>query len=616
MLNRYPLWKNLMVIFLVAIGILYALPNLYGEDPAVQISGTRGQEANSGVLSEVQTVLKDNNLATKSIVLENGSILVRFNNTDAQLLAKDKITEKLGTNYSVALNLAPATPTWLSSIGGNPMKWGLDLRGGVRFLMEVDMNSALSKRQEQLQDSLRTELRKEKYQYTAIKSAENFGTTITLARPEQLSDVQRYLRRQHQNLEVKAISDNTLSLGLSDAALNEARESAIEQNLSILRKRVTELGVAEAVIQRQGAERIVVELPGVQDTARAKEILGATATLEFRLVNGNANLEAAARGMVTSDSEVKYDRNNRPIVLYKRAVLGGEHITNASSGVDQNTSRPQVSVTLDSEGGEIMSQTTRANIQKPMATLYVEYKDSGKKDENGKTILQKHEEVINVATIQGRFGSQFQITGIDSPAEAQNLAVLLRSGALIAPIQIVEERTIGPSLGAQNVEQGLQASFWGLMIVVAFMVIYYRKFGLIANVALIANIVLLVGLMSLLPGATLTMPGIAGIVLAVGMSVDANVLIFERIKEEIRNGRPIQQAINEGYSGAFSSIFDANLTTILTAVALYAVGTGPIKGFAITLSLGIAISMFTAITGTRAIVNFLYGGKRIDKLSI
>jgi len=604
------------VIFLVAIGILYALPNLYGEDPAVQISGTRGQEANSGILSEVQTVLKDNNLATKSIVLENGSILVRFNNTDAQLLAKDKITEKLGTNYSVALNLAPATPAWLSSIGGNPMKWGLDLRGGVRFLMEVDMNSALSKRQEQLQDALRTELRKEKYQYTAIKSAENFGTTITLARPEQLSDVQRYLRRQHPNLEVKAISDNTLSLGLSEAALNESRESAIEQNLSILRKRVAELGVAEAVIQRQGAERIVVELPGVQDTARAKEILGATATLEFRLVNGNANLEAAARGMVTSDSEVKYDRNNRPIVLYKRAGLGGEHITNASSGVDQNTSRPQVSVTLDSEGGEIMSQTTRANIQKPMATLYVEYKDSGKKDENGKTILEKHEEVINVATIQGRFGSQFQITGIDSPAEAQNLAVLLRSGALIAPIQIVEERTIGPSLGAQNVEQGLQASFWGLMIVVAFMVIYYRKFGLIANVALIANIVLLVGLMSLLPGATLTMPGIAGIVLAVGMSVDANVLIFERIKEEIRNGRPIQQAINEGYSGAFSSIFDANLTTILTAVALYAVGTGPIKGFAITLSLGIAISMFTAITGTRAIVNFLYGGKRIDKLSI
>ena len=605
-----------MVIFLVAIGILYALPNLYGEDPAVQISGTRGQEANSSVLSEVQTVLKENNLATKSIVLENGSILVRFDNTDAQLLAKDKITEKLGNNYSIALNLAPATPKWLSSIGGNPMKWGLDLRGGVRFLMEVDMNSALTKRQEQLQDSLRTELRKEKYQYSAIKSAENFSTIVSLVNPEQLSDVQRYLRKQHPTLDIRAISDNTLSLALSDAALNEARESAIEQNLSILRKRVTELGVAEAVIQRQGAERIVVELPGVQDTARAKEILGATATLEFRLVNGNANLEAAARGMVTSDSEVKYDRNNRPIVLYKRAVLGGEHITNASSGVDQNTSRPQVSVTLDSEGGEIMSQTTKKYYKKPMATLYVEYKDNGKKDENGKTILEKNEEVINVATIQGRFSSNFQITGVSSSAEAQNLSMLLKSGALIAPVQIVEERTIGPSLGAQNVEQGIDASFWGLIAVIVFMLIYYKIFGIIASFALVINIVLLVGLMSILPGATLTMPGIAGIVLTLGMSVDANVLIFERIKEEIRNGRPIQQAINEGYNGAFTSIFDANLTTILTAIILYAVGTGPIQGFAVTLALGVAISMFTAITGTRAIVNFLYGGKRLEKLSI
>ena len=616
MLNRYPLWKNLMVIFVVAIGVLYALPNLYGEDPAVQISGTRGQEANTQVLDDVQNILKTNNLSSKSIVLENGSILARFNDTDTQLLAKDKIAEKLGSNYSIALNLAPSTPKWLSSIGGSPMKWGLDLRGGVRFLMEVDMNAALSKRQEQLQDSLRTELRKEKLQYTAIKSGDHYSTSVTLANPAQIADAQRLLKKQHQNLDIAQTSDNTLSLTLSEAALTESRENAIEQNLSILRKRVSELGVAEAVIQRQGADRIVVELPGVQDTARAKEILGATATLEFRLVNQNANVDAATRGMVSADSEVKYDRNNRPVVLFKRAVLGGEHITNANSGVSQETSMPQVSVTLDSEGGEIMSQATRINLKKPMATLYVEYKDSGKKDENGKTILEKHEEVINVATIQGRFGSQFQITGIDSPAEAQNLAVLLRSGALIAPIQIVEERTIGPSLGAQNVEQGLQASFWGLMIVIGFMLVYYRKFGMIANIALIANIVLLVGLMSLLPGATLTMPGIAGIVLAVGMSVDANVLIFERIKEEIRNGRPIQQAINEGYNGAFTSIFDANLTTILTAVALYAVGTGPIKGFAITLSLGIAISMFTAITGTRAIVNFLYGGKRIDKLSI
>ncbi|MEE3608632.1 protein translocase subunit SecD [Avibacterium paragallinarum] len=616
MLNRYPLWKNIMVILVVAIGVLYSLPNLYGEDPAVQISGTRGQEANTTTLSNVQMLLNENHLTTKSIKLENGSILARFHNTDDQLLAKDKISEKLGNNYSVALNLAPATPKWLADIGGNPMKWGLDLRGGVRFLMEVDMNTALTKRQEQLQDGLYAELRKAKYPYTNIRAGENYSTLITLKNPDQLSSLQRLLRQAHPNLVVNEVSNNTLSLALSDAALNETRDHAIEQNLSILRRRVEELGVSEPVIQRQGADRIVVELPGVQDTARAKEILGATATLEFRLVNQNANVDAAMRGMLPSDSEVKFDRNNRPVVLYKRAVLGGDHIINASSGMDQHTASPQVSVTLDSEGGDIMSQTTKMNLKKPMATLYVEYKDSGKKDENGKTLLTKHEEVINIATIQGRFGSQFQITGIDSPSEAQNLAVLLRSGALTAPIQIVEERTVGPSLGAQNVEQGLQAGLWGLAITLLFMVIYYKVFGLFASLALLANMVLLVGLMSLLPGATLTMPGIAGIILSVGMSVDANVLIFERIKEELRNGRSVQQAINEGYNGAFSSIFDANLTTILTSIVLYAVGTGPIKGFAITLSLGVAISMFTAITGTRMLVNFLYGGKRVEKLSI
>ncbi|WP_410685931.1 protein translocase subunit SecD [Avibacterium paragallinarum] len=616
MLNRYPLWKNIMVILVVAIGVLYSLPNLYGEDPAVQISGTRGQEANTTTLSNVQTLLNENHLTTKSIKLENGSILARFHNTDDQLLAKDKISEKLGNNYSVALNLAPATPKWLADIGGNPMKWGLDLRGGVRFLMEVDMNTALTKRQEQLQDGLYAELRKAKYPYTNIRAGENYSTLITLKNPDQLSSLQRLLRQAHPNLVVNEVSNNTLSLALSDAALNETRDHAIEQNLSILRRRVEELGVSEPVIQRQGADRIVVELPGVQDTARAKEILGATATLEFRLVNQNANVDAATRGMLPSDSEVKFDRNNRPVVLYKRAVLGGDHIINASSGMDQHTASPQVSVTLDSEGGDIMSQTTKMNLKKPMATLYVEYKDSGKKDENGKTLLTKHEEVINIATIQGRFGRQFQITGIDSSSEAQNLAVLLRSGALTAPIQIVEERTVGPSLGAQNVEQGLQAGLWGLAITLLFMVIYYKVFGLFASLALLANMVLLVGLMSLLPGATLTMPGIAGIILSVGMSVDANVLIFERIKEELRNGRSVQQAINEGYNGAFSSIFDANLTTILTSIVLYAVGTGPIKGFAITLSLGVAISMFTAITGTRMLVNFLYGGRRVEKLSI
>lgn len=615
MLNRYPLWKNLMVILVIIIGALYALPNLYGEDPAVQISGTRGQAANEVTLSEVQRVLQQNHLEPKSMVLENSSILVRFNHTDEQLLAKDKIAEQLGSNYSVALNLAPATPSWLESIGASPMKWGLDLRGGVRFLMEVDMNTALTKLQDQLQDQLRTELRQQKYQYTSIRSADNFSTIISLSDPEQLDEAMRFLRRQHTNWEIQRVNNTSLSLVLAQNALISARDNAVEQNISILRKRVEELGVAEPVIQRQGAERIVVELPGVQDTARAKEILGATATLEFRMVNQAANVEGAVRGLVSADSEVKYTREGTPVVLFKRAILGGEHITDASSGNDEY-GRPQVNISLDSEGGTLMSNATRVAIGKPMATLYSEYKDSGKKDAEGKTILEKHEEVINVATVQGRLGNSFRITGINSPAEAKNLAVLLRSGALIAPIQIVEERTVGPSLGAKNVEQGLQAGLWGLLITVAFMIFYYRKFGMIANVALVCNLVLLVGLMSLLPGATLTMPGIAGIVLSVGMSIDANVLIFERIKEEIRNGRSVQQAINEGYNGAFTSIFDANLTTILTAVILYAAGSGPVKGFAITLALGVAISMFTAITGTRAVVNFLYGGKRIDKLSI
>ncbi|WP_279715694.1 protein translocase subunit SecD [Chelonobacter oris] len=615
MLNRFPLWKNLMVIILVAIGILYALPNLYGEDPAVQVSGTRGQQADNTTYQRVQQVLQQNQLPMKSLQLENGSILAKFTNTDDQLLAKDKLAENLGSGYSVALNLAPATPAWLEAIGGSPMKLGLDLRGGVRFLMQVDMNTALEKLQTQRQDNLRTELRKARIPYTNIRQGDNYSTVVTLGEQASLSEAQSLIRRLDPTLEQTA-NNNIVTVAMSDAELAQVREHAIEQNLTILRKRVNELGVAEPVVQRQGAERIVIELPGVQDTARAKEILGATATLEFRLLNTDANPDSAARGLVPSDSEIKNDREGNPVVLYRRVILGGEHITGATSGSDHTTGRPEVNITLDSEGGNLMAAATRDAIGKPMATLYSEYKESGRVDDKGTPILEKHEEVINVATINDRLGSRFRISGIDSPAEALNLSVLLRAGALIAPIQIVEERTIGPSLGAQNIEQGMEASLYGLGFTILFMIVVYRKFGIIANIALVLNIVLLIGVLSLLPGATLTMPGIAGIVLAVGMSVDANVLIFERIKEELRNGRSIQQAISEGYNGAFSSIFDANLTTILTAIILYSVGTGPVKGFAITLSLGVAISMFTAITGTRAIVNFLYGGKRIDKLSI
>lgn len=615
MLNRFPLWKNLMVIIITLIGGLYALPNLYGEDPSVQISGTRGQEATTETLAQVNNALASLNISPKATQLENGSILVRLEKDDQQLPAKEKISEVLGDKYSVALNLAPATPTWLTDIGGSPMKRGLDLRGGVRFLMEVDMNTAMQKQQESLQDSLRSDFRKEKIGYKAVKKGENFATVIEFNDSADADKAVRLVKRTHTTLEATYNSPTEVTFALSATGLSSARDMAIEQNLSILRKRVEELGVSEPTIQRQGADRIVVELPGVQDTARAKELLGATATLEFRLVNDTVNPEAATRGIVPADSELKYMQDGRPMVLKRKPSLGGEHIIDANSGKDDR-GLPQVSIKLDSDGGNQMAEITKSAVGKPMATLYSEFKDSGRRDANGKVILEKHEEVINVATINSRLGNQFQITGINSPAEAQNLAVLLRSGALIAPIVIVEERTVGASLGADNVEKGVEAGMYGLVLTIIFCLVYYKMFGVFASIALTVNMILTMGLMSLI-GATLTMPGIAGIVLAVGMSVDANVLIYERIKEELRNGRSVQQAIHEGYNGAFTSIFDSNLTTILTSLVLYAVGTGPVKGFAITLALGVMISMFTAITGTRMLVNWVYGSnKRVKKLWI
>lgn len=615
MLNRFPLWKNLMIIIVTLIGSLYALPNLYGEDPSVQISGTRGHEATIETLTQVNNALASLNISPKATQLENGSILVRLEKDDQQLPAKEKIAEVLGDKYSVALNLAPATPTWLTDIGGSPMKRGLDLRGGVRFLMEVDMNTAMQKQQESLQDSLRSDFRKEKIGYKAVKKGENFATVVEFNDSADADKSVRLVKRTHTTLEATYNSPTEVTFALSATGLSSARDMAIEQNLSILRKRVEELGVSEPTIQRQGADRIVVELPGVQDTARAKELLGATATLEFRLVNDAANPEAATRGIVPADSELKYMQDGRPMVLKRKPSLGGEHIIDANSGKDDR-GLPQVSIKLDSDGGNQMAEITKSAVGKPMATLYSEFKDSGRRDANGKVILEKHEEVINVATINSRLGNQFQITGINSPAEAQNLAVLLRSGALIAPIVIVEERTVGASLGADNVEKGLEAGMYGLVLTIIFCLVYYKMFGMFASIALTVNMILTMGLMSLI-GATLTMPGIAGIVLAVGMSVDANVLIYERIKEELRNGRSVQQAIHEGYNGAFTSIFDSNLTTVLTSLVLYAVGTGPVKGFAITLALGVMISMFTAITGTRMLVNWVYGGnKRVKKLWI
>ena len=604
-----------MIIIIVLIGGLYALPNLYGEDPSVQISGTRGQEVNTETLSQVEHALANANISPKSTLLENNAILVRLNSDEQQLPAKEKIAEALGDKYSVALNLAPATPSWLTDVGGSPMKRGLDLRGGVRFLMEVDMNTALQKQQDSLQDSLRGEFRREKLQYKSMKKGENFAVEIEFADKDNADKAVRYIKRNHPTLQALPVSENTVNFLLSDQGLAEARDKAIEQNLSILRKRVEELGVSEPTIQRQGADRIVVELPGIQDTARAKELLGATATLEFRLVNDSVAPDAVARGIIPANSEVKYNQHGDPVVLLRSPKLGGEHIIDAKAEKGEG-GLPQVSITLDSEGGNQMSEITKTFYKKGMATLYREFKDSGRRDENGKVILEKHEEIISVATIQARFSNRFQVSGSMSQAEAQNFAVLLRSGALIAPIVIIEERTIGASLGADNVEKGMTAGMYGLILTIFFCLVYYKVFGVFASVALTVNMVLTIGLMSLI-GATLTMPGIAGIVLAVGMSVDANVLIYERIKEELRNGRSVQQAIYEGYSGAFTSIFDSNLTTVLTALVLYAVGTGPVKGFAITLALGVMISMFTAITGTRMLVNWVYGGnKRVKKLWI
>ncbi|MDP4496206.1 protein translocase subunit SecD [Vibrio cholerae] len=617
MLNRYPLWKYLMVMLTISVAALYALPNIYGEDPAIQITGARGASVDMSTLDAVTDALNKAQLSQKSIALENGSILVRFNDTDTQISARDIISEALGKDKIVALNLAPSTPNWLESIGGAPMKLGLDLRGGVHFLMEVDMDAAMEKLVSQQEEAFRNDLRDEKIRYRAIRPLSD-AVEVTLRDAEQLAQTKLLLESKHRDMTFTTSESDgrfVLVAKFTEARLQEIRNYAVEQNITILRNRVNELGVAEPLVQRQGATRIVVELPGVQDTARAKEILGATATLEFREVDDKADLAAAAAGRAPTGSEIKFDRNGRPVVLKKRVILGGSSITDASSSADEY-GRPQVNISLDSEGGNKMSAFSKKNIGKLMATVFAEYKDSGKRSPEGKVILTKHEEVINQATIQSALGRNFRITGIDSPAEAHNLALLLRAGALIAPISIVEERTIGPSMGQQNIDMGIKACIWGMLAVMLFTLLYYRKFGMIANIALMANLVLIIGVMSMIPGATMTLPGIAGIVLTVGMAVDANVLIFERIREELREGKNPQQAIHQGYANAFSTIADANITTLITAIILFAVGTGAIKGFAVTLSIGILTSMFTAIVGTRCIVNLLYGGKRINKLSI
>ncbi len=619
MLNKYPLWKYIMVAMVLVIGALYSAPNLYGEDPAIQVSGLRGAEVNALVLDSVVAKLDKAQIGFKKSELTADRILIRLNNSDDQLKAKEAIGDSLGDSYVVALNLAPATPAWLEAFGAGPLKLGLDLRGGVHFLMEVDMDEAMNKSFTQMVQDFRADLREEKIRYRTIKrDVAKSAVRIQLRKEDDLDAARRFLEKRYQGYSVvedNSINEFDLLVKMTDEKIKETRNYAVEQNITIIRNRVNELGVAEPLVQRQGQDRIVVQLPGVQDTARAKEILGATATLEFKLVDSNGDLGAALNGRVPPRSKLYEKSKVGPVLLEKKVVLTGDHIVDASSSFDEY-GMPQVNISLDSKGGTKMSAFTKDNVNNQMAVVFIEYKKTDKQDANGKFKLKKIEEVISVATIQSRLGRNFRITGSGSQAEAHNLALLLRAGALIAPIQIVEERTVGPSLGQENIDAGMSAVLLGFGLVLIFMLVYYKKFGVVANIALAANLVMIIGVMSMIPGATLTLPGIAGIVLTVGMAVDANVLIFERIREELKENRSPQQAIHHGYDSAFSTIADANITTFIAAVILFAIGTGPIKGFAITLAIGIATSMFTAIVGTRAIVNATWGGKRIEKLSI
>ncbi len=617
-MNRYPLWKYILISIITGLAVLYALPNIYGKDPAVQISSSRGQVTELTQF-EVEAALEDAGIEYAEIEYGLNTMIIRFSDEDVQLRARDAIRAALNNTYVVALNLAAATPDWLDSLGGEPMFLGLDLRGGVNFLLEVDMDAAITKAQERYVSDLRTLLRDEGIRYRTI-NLDDDGVLIRFRDTESRTQAIPIIENNYLELSVSEINNNSedfaLLVSISDASVSETRVNALQQNIITLRKRVNELGVAEPVIQQQGQDRIVVQLPGVQDTARAKEILGATATLEFRMVDMENDVQAALEGRVPPSSRLYYTRDGIPLLIKRQIMLTGEYIIGAASGIDALSGGPNVSITLDGRGERIFRQATADEVGKNMAIIFIENKTETV-EENGELVRKTEvvEEVISNATILEQLGKRFQITGLDSPQEARNLALLLRAGALAAPVQIVEERTVGPSLGQENINQGFQSVMIGFLLVLVFMFVYYKVFGIAANIALTLNLVLIVSLLSLLQ-ATLTLPGIAGIVLTVGMAVDANVLIYERIREELRNGNSPHASIHAGYEKAFSTIADANITTFIAALVLFSFGTGPIKGFAVTLCLGIACSMFTAIMVTRAIVNLIYGGKRLKSLAI
>jgi preprotein translocase subunit SecD len=618
MQNKYPLWKYGLIAFILIIGFIYALPNLYGDDPAVQVS-VRHVEANEAIKEKVENALKEAMITAKSVSLNNGRVLVRLKNTQQQIETQNKLSKILGDDYILALNLAPATPAWLKSFGALPMYLGLDLRGGVHFLLSVDMKAAINTSLNSYVGDFKTFLRTNNIRYRAIR-VEDQTILISLAKKENSQNVLDVLKKEYSTLlfEIKNKNDkNFIEAQLTETSIKQEQKTAIEQNIITLKNRVNELGVAEPIIQRQGVDNIVVQLPGVQDTAKAKQILGATATLEFRLTHGSYTdwVSAGKSKRAPINARLFKQRSGEPVLLKRQVIVTGDQIKNAAAGFDSESGSPAVFVDLDGKGAKRMQKVTAANLKKQMAVVFIENRTTTKyKKEKTIRTTKKIQEVINIATIQDVLSHRFQITGLDV-MEARDLALLLRAGALKAPVEIVEERTVGPSLGADNIEQGFVSVQIGMLLVFIFMIVYYRLFGLFANIALITNIALVVALLSLIQ-ATLTLPGIAGIVLTVGMAVDANVLIFERIKEELRNGMSVQAAIKSGYEKAFTTIADANVTTLIAAVVLFSFGTGPIKGFAITLSLGIITSMFTAIMGTRAITNLVYGGKQVKKISI
>lgn len=619
-MNRYSSWKYILILFLIGLGLLFALPNIYGKDPSLQISAARSAEITELTEYQISAALDEAGLSYKNIVLGVGNLTIRFDDEETQLKAQPIVKESLGRNYVVALNLAPATPDWLSKFGAEPMSLGLDLRGGVHFLMEVDMDAAVDKAEERYISELRSFLRENKVRYKTITRNKPSGLLIRFKDDNERNNGQSLIEKNLLDLNVIAPDANetefSLIITIKDEVLLETQRLALQQNITTLRKRVNELGVAEPVIQRQGLKRVVVQLPGVQDTARAKAILGATATLEFRLVDEKHEPQEAVNGRIPAGSKLYYERNGQPILLKKQVMLTGDSIINAASGIDTLTGGPDVTITLDGRGAKRMSRGTRDNVGKRLAVVFMEYKMETI-EMNGEFVKEKEtiEEVINAAVIQEQLGKRFHITGLDSSEEAKNLALLLRAGALAAPIYIIEERTVGPSLGQDNIDKGFDSVAIGFVLVLIFMAIYYKIFGLFADIALGLNLVLIVAMLSLLQ-ATLTLPGIAGIVLTVGMAVDANVLIFERIREEIRNGNSPQASIHSGYEKAFSTITDANITTLIAALMLFSFGTGPIQGFAVTLSLGIISSMFTAIMVTRGLVNLIYGGRNLKKLTI